>query len=368
MRFLQSVRFQINFKRMLRIALLWAMVGAIDALFTNLLTKSGFLTTTPDYQFFEFLFFHVGIFAISGMFSGAILVFFFKKPFRRFTFFQNLLIQSFIIIFLNIILFFIIFSVINLLKVETTSPESTIWQSFTVLLFSPYWIKIIGLVLILIISTIIILNISNKYGPGMFLKYIFGHFHKPHQEERIFLFADMNHSTTIAEQIGHIEFHDLLRDFFRDFTDAILYTRGQVYQYVGDQVVITWTMKDGLRNFNCVRCYFTMKESLQKRAKFYEAKYGIIPKFKAGLHSGYVTTGEVGVIKKEIVYSGDVLNTTARMQDLCSEYKQNILISKHLLDQLNLPPDSFELNKIGDIDLRGKKERIRLYTFENEGN
>lgn len=366
MRFLQSVRFQINFKRVLRITLFWATVGAIDGLFTHVLTNSDFLQTSPNYQLYPFLLFNVVTFGVSGMFSGIILVFYFKKPYRRFTFFQNLLIKGFIIILLNVGLFFLLFSLFQNNLISFSPFSEAPLEDFVALLFSPFWLKVMGVTLILIFVTILILNISNKYGPGLFLKYIFGHFHEPHQEERIFLFADMNHSTTIAEQIGHIEFHDLLRDFFRDFTDAILYTRGQVYQYVGDQVVLTWTMRDGLRNFNCVRCYFSMKESLQKRSDYYQEKYGIVPKFKAGLHSGYVTTGEVGVIKREIVYSGDVLNTTARMQDLCSKYKESVLISKHLLEKLNLPPDSFEVKKIGDIDLRGKKQKVRLYTFEND--
>ena len=72
-----------------------------------------------------------------------------------------------------------------------------------------------------------------------------------------------------------------------------------------------------------------------------------------GLHCGRVTTGEIGVIKKDIVYSGDVLNTTSRIQSLCNELGVKILLSKKLLDLLHLPPHSLQPKKMGDIDLKG---------------
>jgi len=67
--------------------------------------------------------------------------------------------------------------------------------------------------------------------------------------------------------------------------------------------------------------FFAMKEDLRKRADWYNKDFGLLPAFKAGLHFGKVTTGEIGALKKEIIFTGDVLNTTARIQGLCNHHK-----------------------------------------------
>ena len=78
---------------------------------------------------------------------------------------------------------------------------------------------------------------------------------------------------------------------------------------------------------------------------------------------GYVMAGEIGVVKRDIAFSGDVLNTAARIQQKCNELGVKILLSNYLLDKLNLPPHTYEPKKIGDMELRGKKEKVMLYTL-----
>ena len=49
-------------------------------------------------------------------------------------------------------------------------------------------------------------------------------------------------------------------------------------------------------------------------------QYGVVPEFKAGFHVGFATVGEIGVLKKIIAFSGDVLNTTSRIQSNCNKF------------------------------------------------
>ena len=101
--------------------------------------------------------------------------------------------------------------------------------------------------------------------------------------------------------------------------------------------MISWTPEKGLRNSNAINCFFDIQSTLLKRSAFYQKHYeGISPEFKAGLHFGHVMAGEVGVIKREIAYSGDVLNTAARIQSMCNELKSKFIISEPLKKQLKL--------------------------------
>jgi adenylate cyclase len=107
-----------------------------------------------------------------------------------------------------------------------------------------------------------------------------------------------------------------------------------------------------------------MKESLLNQSKKYESKFGISPAFKAGFHFGRVTTGEIGVIKKDIIFTGDVLNTTARIQALCNTYNVDMLISEQLKDKMVFVSE-FQTQTLGKSELRGRKEQVDLFTVLN---
>jgi len=218
--------------------------------------------------------------------------------------------------------------------------------------------------LTVVMGTLIALQVGDKYGPGVFGSFLLGKYFKPKREERIFMFLDLRSSTSIAERLGEVRYFNFIKDVFKDVTPAILYSKGEIYQYVGDEVVVSWKMENGIEQANCINCFFKVQSALLKRNDYYKETYdGIKPEFKAGLHYGYVMAGEIGIVKRDIVFSGDVLNTTARIQSKCNEHGVNILLSKYLLDKLALKQNAFHPKAIGDTLLRGKQEEVALYTL-----
>ena len=218
--------------------------------------------------------------------------------------------------------------------------------------------------LVVVLATLIVLQVNDKYGPGVFGAFLLGRYFQPKREERIFMFLDLRSSTTIAEKLGEERYFNFIRNVFKDVTPAILYTKGEIYQYVGDEIVISWKMNNGTENANCLQCFFQVQAALLKKKKYYEKNYdGICPVFKAGIHYGHVMAGEVGVVKRDIVFSGDVLNTTARIQSKCNELGVDILLSKFLLEKLSLKSNGITPQKVGDMLLRGKQKKIMLYTL-----
>lgn len=211
------------------------------------------------------------------------------------------------------------------------------------------------------VVTILLLQINDKYGPGILTDLATGRYFKPKQEKRIFMFLDLRSSTQIAEKLGEKVYFRFIQQLFKDATDPVLMTRGEIYQYIGDEIIISWKMKNGLHRANCLRCFFAIQKVLQDRAGYYYETFGIAPTFKAGLHYGKVMAGEVGIIKKDVSFFGEVLNTTSRIQGICNDYKQDFLVSDKLLDII---PDKskFEILSIGDIQLRGKQDKIGLST------
>ncbi|MFK7903847.1 MAG: adenylate/guanylate cyclase domain-containing protein, partial [Chitinophagales bacterium] len=205
-----------------------------------------------------------------------------------------------------------------------------------------------------------IFQIKKLHRKGDLWNFVLGKYNTPTEVERIFIFIDLKSSTTIAEKLGHLKYSHFLKDYFYDITEAILLTEGEIYQYVGDEIILTWKTPKGLKNANCLRCFYYMKKHIEGLKETYLQKYGYYPQFKAGLHGGTVVTTWMGELKKEIVFTGDVLNTTARIQEKCNELKQELLISGDLLQQLNLK-GNFEATFVDKLQLRGKTKEVELY-------
>jgi len=237
------------------------------------------------------------------------------------------------------------------------------WHNLLVNLYTPSFFIELCVWGFMVSVTQFMLQVSDKFGPGILWKFITGKYYHPKNEERIFMFLDLKSSTAIAEKIGNNHFFEFLNEIYREITEPIIYHLGEIYQYVGDEVVVSWKVKNGLKHANCLRCFFAINQLLETKKELYLKKYNEVPSFKAGLHIGEATVGEIGVIKKDIVFSGDVLNTTSRIQGECNHLQYSILISSELHQRLPAI-DKLQYIPIGKINLRGKSEIIELFTVE----
>lgn len=286
------------------------------------------------------------------------LSFYIHKIARKYLLKSNLL----IVLAINTIVHLIVISVIAVFFVGVfyMKGDFSIIFKDTNFLFSRYLLIGIGfgLALALIFNFFAILN--TLIGKRILGKLFIGMYRKPTEVDRVFMFLDIKSSTTIAEQIGHIKFLSLVNDFFYDIVQPVLQTKGEIYKYVGDEAIITWKTKDAIQKANCVKCFFLIEETIQKKAGIYKKKYGCVPEFKAGLHGGISVTGELGYTKREIAYMGDVVNTTARIEEACKTFGEDLLISENLVLQMN-QQEQYHFTEVGKEKLRGKEKEIALY-------
>jgi len=210
-------------------------------------------------------------------------------------------------------------------------------------------------------------QMNRKFGPGILLQYLTGKYFYPIEENRIFMFLDLKSSTSIAEKLSHLRYSKLIQDCFSELTDPVLKYKSQIYQYVGDEVVITWQKKDGLTNSNCLKLYFDFINRLENKKEYFLNFYGVFPEFKAGLSLGPVMVAEVGELKTEIAYHGDVLNTAARIQGYCNKFNKQLLTTETLVQELEENTD-FVTGFIGEVELRGKEALSRIYSCEKSSD
>jgi adenylate cyclase len=209
-------------------------------------------------------------------------------------------------------------------------------------------------------------QVDGKSGPGNLWKLIIGMYHHPREEERIFMFLDLKGSTTHAERLGHVKFSRLIQDCFIDLS-VVIDHQAQIYQYVGDEAILFWDVAAGLENASCIRAFFRYTDRLESRAGYYQSQYGVLPVFKAGIHVGSAMVLEVGEIKREISYLGDLLNTAARIQGECNRLGENLLVSESLRGRLGEIPDDLSMTPIGKIELKGRTESVGILSVRREG-
>ncbi|MEM1041214.1 MAG: adenylate/guanylate cyclase domain-containing protein [Bacteroidota bacterium] len=252
--------------------------------------------------------------------------------------------------------------IVRVLPALTGLPLSTLIEDVGVeQTIRRFW----SVLVLLVLGSFVInlaLQLRRVLGGGTLWALLVGRYLRPTPEERLFMFLDLTDSTAIAERLGPFRFTDFKNDFFADVAQPVLTTRGQIYQYVGDEVVITWPMAQGLRGGAFLRCFFLLEDRVQRRAAYYQATYGCVPAFKAGCHGGEVVTAFIGDLKSDLAYSGDVVNTAARIEGQCRPLGYRLLISDTLLERCPLP-DGLTAEEVGTVLLRGKAEALQLYSI-----
>ena len=211
-----------------------------------------------------------------------------------------------------------------------------------------------------------VLSVNALLGRRVLLNFFLGRYFQPIEETRVFMFLDIAGSTAIAEKIGNIKFHQFVNQVFADATGPILETKGEIYKYMGDGIIVTWPLAAGVKEAACLICYLDIAVALQARQTSYAKAFGVVPIVRAGLHAGTVVTGEMGRAKQEIVFLGDTMNTTARLESACKERDQRLLLSGDLMDLLNLP-ENISVKSLGSERLRGKAQPIELFTATRLG-
>ena len=303
---------------------------------------------------------------IFGLTNGFLEIFIFRQRFKRLRFGYTVILKTllFIITFLVTIIVFI--QIKNYLLVAVGLFEMPNENDLAEFFGSPVVFEH-GLYALLISFGInFFLQIDNKMGKNVLFNLFFGRFHSPRKQEKIIMFLDLTSSTAIAEKIGDYKYSAFLKDFFYDLDEIISETKGAVYQYIGDEVVVLWDVKDGIENSNCIRCYFESKHSIYKMKDKYIELYNEFPQFKAGIHLGEVVVTEVGGLKSEIAYHGDTINTASRLCAEAKNYENGLLISAELLGFLQYIDESFCVESVGLVKFKGKEHDIAAFSVNEK--
>ena len=209
----------------------------------------------------------------------------------------------------------------------------------------------------------IIVEVTRLLGTESTLSLVSGRYRRPRLENRIVLFADLVGSTTLAERIGDLRFHEFLGDVAHDVSPAIEQARGDVHRYVGDAVIVTWRLNQKNACDASLRCAQGMHQALEDVADRYRDDFGSAPHLRIALHCGPVAAGEIGNWKKEIALLGDTMNTAARIESAARDLGARTAVSDDMVKLLSEPAKA-TLTLLPDYAAHGKSEALTLWTVK----
>ncbi|HXZ50937.1 MAG TPA: adenylate/guanylate cyclase domain-containing protein [Burkholderiales bacterium] len=223
--------------------------------------------------------------------------------------------------------------------------------------------RTVGFSLIVTTLFIVLYQAAGLVGYRTFRELVLGKYRAPRAERRFFLFVDVVGSSALAERLGPLRAHQFLARVFTLAAEPVAARRGEIYQYVGDEIVVTWAERDGAPDARPLRCYFEVRAALDAQASQFRERFGVEPQLRAALHLGEVIVGEVGVERRAIVFHGDVMNATARLEQATRDLGCRFIASAEALRALGLPPD-LALRDLGALALRGREEPLQAFCVE----
>ncbi len=180
-----------------------------------------------------------------------------------------------------------------------------------------------------------------------------------HVERRVtVVFTDVRDYTARAEQMSPEESFNFVSELNGFIGPIIRQNRGFVNQYLGDGVMAIFPAKadDALK----------AALSIQKAIERYNLKQSEKPfhhrvEVGIGMHTGSLIMGITGDHQRmEAATISDTVNTAARIEGLTKTYQASIILTKETLDAVAKPSD-FNIQHLGDVQLKGKMAPVSIY-------
>ncbi len=177
------------------------------------------------------------------------------------------------------------------------------------------------------------------------------------------MFVDFLDARGLSNRLGDIRAQSLISAVFFDIDAVIGDSGGEIHRYIGDELVVTWPFERATRNARCIECALGIARVIRENTGHYRDAYGEVPRLRIALHGGPVVVSEIGDDRREIVYFGDTINTTARLRGTGEENSTRAGdFRRAVLEHMRLP-DGVRAEDMGAFELSGKAQATRVYAI-----
>ena len=179
-----------------------------------------------------------------------------------------------------------------------------------------------------------------------------------------FLFIDLRGSTKLGETKLPYDVLFILNQFFAEMTKALQETQGHYAQFNGDGLMAIFGMnrgnpEEGARD--AIAGAAAMLRRTEDLNSTLESELPFPLQIGIGINSGEAIVGAMGPPNAQTVTAiGDSVNTAARLEALCKEHGEPLVISKQTADLagLELPAEALH-----SLELRGRTAATEYYAL-----
>ena len=183
------------------------------------------------------------------------------------------------------------------------------------------------------------------------------------------LFCDLRGFTAMAERMPPAEVVATLNEFFSTTTAWVRSCGGFVDKFIGDAMLVIFGLLDDDQNGDgkgaaaALRCALGMRECLAP-LNATRAAAGQPPLVvSVGVHAGEVLAGRIGAADRhEYTVIGDTVNVAARLQQLCKESAQSVVVSQDVYDLARAAGVDCEMRRDA-VTLRGRREPVCIFAI-----
>ena len=188
------------------------------------------------------------------------------------------------------------------------------------------------------------------------------------RKEMTFLFMDICGFTPISEHYKNNDdpegLVELVNEFLDKMTKIILRNGGTIDKFMGDCIMAFWNAPLPCHNHAemAVKSAIEIEEEVNELKTIYKERGLPDIRVGTGINTGDCIVGNMGS-ESRFDYSviGDAVNLAARLEALASRgdyIEYPTIISKATTDKIGA---GFSFSDIGDIKVKGKEEKIRIY-------
>jgi adenylate cyclase len=181
------------------------------------------------------------------------------------------------------------------------------------------------------------------------------------------LFVDLRRWTTLSQQ--HLP-HDLayvLEQFFEIAGTGVRSEGGLPNQFVGDSVMAIFGLGTDPATAcrQALRAAQVIEAGMQAGNDRLMRDFGQRLEFGIGIHAGRAAVGEVGwQDTRTFTAVGDVVNTAARLQELCKAFDVRLVASERVLELAQVDTATFSRQT---LVIRGRRDELGLYPIASPG-
>jgi class 3 adenylate cyclase len=208
---------------------------------------------------------------------------------------------------------------------------------------------------------IVVMRTAHFVGIETLFHLMIGTYHRPVIEEKVLLFLDINDSTGLSEHLGAVQIKSLVGKFLFDISKPITDYGGEIYLYKGDGLIALWNWTEAIRGNRILRAIDAVFAAVRREEVAYQRQFGVVPRFRIGVHGGEVVVSEQGDTKRAIGVYGSTINIAARMEEAAKAHNVACAISGDVAQAL--ADGEPQLLPLGDEQVKGISVEIPIFEY-----